>query len=168
MLTRKRPPMLFRYGYNARDHINQLPEEFRKEDNLRDEFAKVFKDVILPILKEGNNHLMLPIDINNLTRNYAFLVISAIRSSVEKEDTSPLFRINDEIAALESFNKKYQHIIDNNRSKKVFNKVLSLANEKFPQVAELSEETQHLLRVNLEWHHITYMSAFHPSPDKAT
>ncbi|MBS2099930.1 hypothetical protein [Carboxylicivirga linearis] len=153
--------MLFKFRYNAKEHINSLQEEFRKEDSFRNDFAELFKQTIHTVIKEENKHIILPIELKSLTRNYALQVVSAIRSVLDKDATSPAYRVKDEIEALSVYNKKYEHIISNPISKKVFEVVLDLAKQKFPQLEELSNEGMKLFEVNLEWYHITYMSAFH-------
>lgn len=152
--------MLFKFRYNAREHINSLQEEFKKEDSFRNDFAELFKQNIHSVIKEQNKHIILPIELKSLTRNYALLVVSAIRSVLDKNATSPAYRIKDEVEALNRYNKKYEHIISNPLSKKVFEAALNLVKQKFPQLEELSDQSMELLEVNLEWYHITYMSAF--------
>jgi len=154
--------MLFKYGYNAKEHINSLQEDFRKEDSFRKDFVSSFKFAVHTQLKANNTLTTLPIHLQSLTENYALMVISSVRSSLDKNIASPSYRIEEEIDALKSINHRYTNLLKSELSKKVLSEVESLILNKFPEITEQSELSRRLLTVNLEWHHISYIAEFKP------
>ena len=152
--------MLFKFRYNAREHINSLQEDFNKEDAFRKDFVSLFKVGVHTKLKESNTLPTLPIHLQSLTENYAFMAISSVRSSLDKHVASPSYRIEEEIDAFESINEKYTNLLNSELSKSVFCEVESMILNKFPEINELSELSRRLLTVNLQWHHISYIAEF--------
>lgn len=152
--------MMFLDKYNAERHIDQLQEDFRREDAFRNDFIASFKQSVHLIITSDSKHPVLPIGLPTLTETYALTVLSIVSSVLDKNESSPFYRINDEIKALQSYIFKYEYIINNTLSKKVFEQIEEIISTKFPQVSEITELSNQLLTVNLQWHHINYMASF--------
>lgn len=147
--------------FDDEERINRIFEEFQKVDEFYDEFKLEFNANILSLIRIDYPDFEEDELYKRLIEQYALTVLSVTQTVLDKDQTYPDYRKQEDLAAMQTYYAKAVALTSNkDLAQKIHLSIKGILVKYYPQIADLSAVGFRLLELNLSLFNMEFTASF--------
>jgi hypothetical protein len=148
-------------SFDSDGNMRYILEEIKKTDTFYGLFKTEFSESIYNIIKQTYPDTLMVNEIDNLLQAYSVAILNATESVIDKDQSYPLYRLEEELGTMKRITLKIAQAEENSAFKETVHlKAKELMVKHFSGIYDLSSMGFRLLEQNAKLYNWEFVSNF--------